>query len=98
VLAGSYQDPGSSWTDDGKPGEVRGLRHRNEKETRPVPADPLLVAALRWHLEEFGVPSARAAAWAGHSVAVLHRVYAACLDGREDEARKRIDAFRRGPQ
>ncbi|NYI99575.1 integrase [Nocardioides thalensis] len=169
VLAGSYQDPGSAWTDDGQPGEIRGLKHRNTKETRPVPADPQLVGALRWHIDRFGVgaggllfptrigrfgrpvsppfgnpvsmktvyrvwaaarsnalteqqvasplaarpydlrhacvstwleagvPSARVAAWAGHSVAVLHRVYAHCLDGREDEARRRVDVFRNGP-
>jgi phosphoserine phosphatase len=41
------------------------------------------------------MPSARVAAWAGHSVAVLHRVYAACLDGLEDDARNRVDAFRK---
>lgn len=45
---------------------------------------------------EAGVPSTQVAAWAGHSVAVLHRVYAATLDGREDHAQHRIEAFRRG--
>jgi integrase len=33
-----------------------------------------------------GVDSAQVAAWAGHSVAVLHRVYAHVLSGRDDQA------------
>ncbi|OAA26483.1 hypothetical protein UG55_1016148 [Frankia sp. EI5c] len=32
------------------------------------------------------------AEWAGHSVAVLLRVYAKCVDGDDVAARKRIDA------
>jgi integrase len=39
-----------------------------------------------------GVDSAQVAAWAGHSVAVLMRVYASCLDDREDAAKRRIEA------
>jgi integrase len=42
-----------------------------------------------------GVDSGQVAAWAGHSVAVLHRVYAHVLTGREDIARQRIDAILR---
>jgi integrase len=38
-----------------------------------------------------GVDSAQVAAWAGHSVAVLHRVYAHVLSGRDDHARLRIE-------
>ena len=38
-----------------------------------------------------GVDSAQVAAWAGHSVAVLHRVYAHVLSGRDDHARQRIE-------
>lgn len=37
-----------------------------------------------------GVPPAQVAAWAGHSVAVLLRVYAKCISGQEDEAKRRI--------
>ncbi len=37
-----------------------------------------------------GVDSTQVATWAGHSVAVLHRVYAHTLTGREDIARTRI--------
>lgn len=37
-----------------------------------------------------GVPPAQVAAWAGHSVTVLLRVYAKCVAGQEDEAKRRI--------
>jgi len=39
-----------------------------------------------------GVEPPRVAIWAGHSVDVLLRVYAKCLDGQEEIARKRIEA------
>ncbi|MFC5382158.1 tyrosine-type recombinase/integrase [Aquipuribacter nitratireducens] len=38
-----------------------------------------------------GVDSAQVAAWAGHSVAVLHRVYAHVVEGRSEVARARIE-------
>jgi integrase len=38
-----------------------------------------------------GVPAAQVTEWAGHSVAVLLRVYAQCLDGQGDAARLRIE-------
>ncbi|HUJ08317.1 MAG TPA: tyrosine-type recombinase/integrase, partial [Streptosporangiaceae bacterium] len=37
-----------------------------------------------------GVPPAQVAAWAGHSVEVLLRVYAKCLEGQDDVAKRRI--------
>lgn len=37
-----------------------------------------------------GVPAAQVATWAGHSVAVLLKVYAKCVSGKEDEAKRRI--------
>jgi integrase len=37
-----------------------------------------------------GVPATQVAEWAGHSVAVLLKVYAQCIDGQEDAARHRI--------
>ena len=39
-----------------------------------------------------GVPPTQVAAWAGHSVAILLQIYAKCLVGQEDAARRRIDA------
>lgn len=43
-----------------------------------------------------GVPPTQVAEWAGHSVAVLLQIYAKCLSGQEDAARRRIDAALRG--
>ncbi|MEV5741608.1 tyrosine-type recombinase/integrase [Microbispora rosea] len=37
-----------------------------------------------------GVPATQVAEWAGHSVAVLLHVYAKCIAGQEEQARKRI--------
>lgn len=164
LLTGSYQRPGSQWTDDGQPGEERGLKHRARNTVRRVPLAPALVVALRAHLDAFGtgadgrlfvtrsgrlgrpvaepfvrpvgssaatralrlareiaftpeqvasplaarpydlrhacvstwlaagVPAPQVAQWAGHSVAVLLRVYAHAVDGQEASARARIDA------
>lgn len=39
-----------------------------------------------------GVPPTQVAEWAGHSVEVLLRVYAKCLDGQQHAARQRIQA------
>ncbi len=39
-----------------------------------------------------GVPATQVAEWAGHSVHVLLRVYAKCILGQEEAARRRIDA------
>jgi integrase len=38
-----------------------------------------------------GVPATQVAEWAGHSVNVLLRVYAKCLDGQDDAAKRRIE-------
>ena len=38
-----------------------------------------------------GVPATKFAEWAGHSVAVLLRVYAKCIAGQEDSAQQRVD-------
>jgi hypothetical protein len=37
------------------------------------------------------VPSTQVAEWAGHSVAVLHQIYAKVLAGQEHSARQRIE-------
>jgi site-specific recombinase XerD len=39
-----------------------------------------------------GVPATQVAEWAGHSVHVLLKVYAKCIDGQDEAARKRIEA------
>jgi integrase len=37
-----------------------------------------------------GVPAPQVAEWAGHSVEVLLKVYAKCLDGQDTVARRRV--------
>ena len=39
-----------------------------------------------------GVPSTQVAEWAGRSLAMLLQIYAKCLVGQEEAARRRIDA------
>lgn len=43
-----------------------------------------------------GVEPTRVAEWAGHSVGVLLRVYAKCLDGGEQSARDRVERALKG--
>jgi hypothetical protein len=38
-----------------------------------------------------GVPATQVAEWAGHSVHVLLKVYASCIDGQDEAARTRIE-------
>ena len=38
-----------------------------------------------------GVPAPQVAEWAGHSVGVLLRVYAKCITGQQEEAKRRIE-------
>jgi integrase len=38
-----------------------------------------------------GIPPAQVAEWAGHSVAILLKTYAKCLDGQDDIAKRRIE-------
>ncbi|MFG1690324.1 tyrosine-type recombinase/integrase [Nonomuraea sp. NPDC049269] len=43
------------YTDSGESHDERGLKHRDVKETRPVPIPPELVEILRHHIEQYGV-------------------------------------------
>ncbi|MFF3671308.1 tyrosine-type recombinase/integrase [Microtetraspora malaysiensis] len=43
------------FTDSGKAHDERGLKHRDQKVTRPVPIPPELVTILRDHLDRYGV-------------------------------------------
>ena len=38
-----------------------------------------------------GIPPVQVAEWAGHSVAILLKIYAKCIDGQDDIARRRIE-------
>lgn len=46
---------GAHWTDDGRPRQRRGLKHRGQGETRTVPIPAKLVSLLRDHIERYGV-------------------------------------------
>jgi integrase len=39
-----------------------------------------------------GVPAPQVAEWAGYSVGVLLRVYAKCITGQDEDAKRRIEA------
>jgi hypothetical protein len=45
-----------------------------------------------------GVEPTQVAAWAGHSVAVLLKVYAKFLDGGEQDARAKVERMLKPPE
>lgn len=47
-------EPGSQWSDSGKPRDRRGLKGRAVGDTRPVPAHPTLVKILREYIQNPG--------------------------------------------
>lgn len=53
-------------------------------------------SGITWRLNS-GVPATEIAAWAGHSVEMLMRVYARCVAGMEDVWIARMDATIRPP-
>ena len=53
-------------------------------------------SGITWRLNS-GVPATEVAAWAGHSVEVLMRVYARCVAGLEDVWTARMEASLRPP-
>jgi hypothetical protein len=44
-----------------------------------------------------GVPATQVAEWAGHSVAVLLKIYAKCIDAQDKAAQRRIEAALSAP-
>jgi len=66
---------------------AEGPRHRSHpaQAATPLLRRPydLRHPGVTWRLNS-GVPPAEVAAWAGHSVEVLMRVYAKCMTGLED--------------
>ncbi|MEU8269129.1 hypothetical protein AB0B89_18415 [Sphaerisporangium sp. NPDC049002] len=44
-----------TYTDSGEAHDDRGLKHRPEKDTRPVPIPPALVTILRERIEKYGL-------------------------------------------
>ena len=55
TLANNETEVGKKWTELGWRHDQRGLKHRADNETRPVPIPEVLVQLLRWHIETFGV-------------------------------------------
>jgi integrase len=53
-LHSSLPRAGTEWTSNGASRERRGLKHRADNETRPIPIPPVLVAILRAHIERHG--------------------------------------------
>ena len=84
LLAGLAENP--------RPGaDSRPARHPADAPAlRPAPS------GVNWRLNS-GVPATEVAAWAGHSVEVLMRVYARCVVGLEDVWTARMDASLRPP-
>jgi hypothetical protein len=58
----------------------------------------LLTHFRRQQISKRGVVPAQVAEWAGHSVAVLLRVYAKCIDGQDQIAKRRIEDALREPE
>ena len=54
ILAHACPRTGSAWTSNGRPHELRGLKHRPNGTIRAVPIPPILAALLRRHCREFG--------------------------------------------
>jgi len=52
-VSGATTSPGSRYTDDGEVREDKGLKHRPESATRPVPLPPVVVDRLRSHIERW---------------------------------------------
>lgn len=78
-------------------GEARVKALRAAEVASPLARRPydLRHAAVSTWLNS-GVPAPQVAAWAGHSVNVLLRVYAKCIAGQEGAARRRIEEALRG--
>lgn len=66
------------------------LRQTMEASQGARPYDLRHAAVSLWLNE--GIPATQVAEWAGHSVHVLLKVYAKCIEGQDDAARRRIEA------
>ena len=80
------------------PADVPLPRERSRQPYDPAQVDGYLALADAQPVSTWlsgGVPPAQVAEWAGHSVAVLLKVYAKCIDGQDQIAKRRIeDALR----
>jgi integrase len=78
--------------------KVRRLTQTPEQFATPLMRRPydLRRWGITWRLNS-GVPATEIAAWAGHSVEMLMRVYARCVADMEDVWIARMDATLRPP-
>ena len=78
--------------------KVRRLALTPEQFATPLMRRPydLRHSGITWRLNS-GVPATEIAAWAGHSVEMLMRVYARCVAGMEDVWIARMDSTLRPP-
>jgi integrase len=92
-LAGPYSHPISMGTAYRVWKQARRAALTPEQFESPLARRPydLRHACLSTWLNA-GVPATQVAAWAGHSVMVLLKVYAQCLEGQDEMAMRRIDA------
>jgi hypothetical protein len=74
-------------------GKARALALTSAQLATPLMRRPydLRHPGITWRLNS-GVPATEIAAWAGHSVEMLLKVYARCVDGMEDVWIARMDA------
>lgn len=97
-LAGPYNAPVSNNTYSRVWRKAREKALTPDQVSSPLAARPydLRHAAVSLWLNA-GVPATQVAEWAGHSVHVLLKVYAKCIYGQEEAARRRIEAALDGP-
>ncbi|MFF0152622.1 tyrosine-type recombinase/integrase [Micromonospora sp. NPDC005203] len=94
-----FNAPGSRPGPVTKSTYLRAWRQAREQALTPAQQRSVL-ARVPYHLRHAavslwlnaGVPATQVAEWAGHSVHVLLKVYASCIDGQDEAARKRIEA------
>lgn len=72
-----------------RPGSKRSRKHKLVRHWRPVPTT-YGISGVTLQLNA-GVPGPEIACRAGHTVAVLLRVYAGCIDGQDQLWNNRID-------
>lgn len=92
-VAGPYSNPVSTNTQSRVWQKARQAALTEAEYASPLAGRPydLRHACVSTWLNA-GVPATQVAEWAGHSVEVLMRVYAKCIYGQEEAARRRIEA------
>ncbi|MEV0325094.1 tyrosine-type recombinase/integrase [Micromonospora echinospora] len=93
-----FNAPGARPAPVSKSTYLRAWRQAREKALTPAQQRSPL-ARVPYHLRHAavslwlnaGVPATQVAQWAGHSVHVLLKVYASCIDGQDQAARHRIE-------